>query len=486
MSKFLPTQYTDLDSINYKTRSPIRAEDWRALAAMQNYLYSRRGERIGGIVFQRVWENNTSSFAVESTNSATVKDLDEWVPIFQAKRRTSELSFQAALFTLQVYGTDFEIQAQIIDAEDGITVLDTSLLLSSSTTLKTWNTLNINLKDVEVSKPDGTPRLLALSIQARRRAANAQIYQINFRGKFLAALEIPDREYLWKRYPVIYTFTPAGATGHLGPTQSDVDTAYALLPQNGLVTVISPGYQCFDIPWNGIWKITAAGAGFNGVSNQRGAVASGFFNLSRGEQLRMIVGHVGDNIRCGSGGSFVGLYDRAVSTGNTVTADGIKFLPLVIGGGAGGTLTANPVNIRGQAGLQGGNSSTLVAGGIGPAGGPGLGFAIGGAGWTGNGSGSDGTAPFNVAQSYTNGGEGNLTLTLVPGSFGGGGTGRPTTNYRFGGGGGWGGGAAAQTAVSTGWGGGGASYVNALATSPSIVAGSNIGDGYITVEYVGQ
>jgi hypothetical protein len=493
MSKTLPTAYTEVDGIEFKTRSPIRSSDWRALAAQQNYLYSRRGERIGGQVWDGIpWRNNTSTYAVESTSATTQKDLDEWVPVFYARKRVSEIaatSYSAELI-LQVYGRDYQLLVEAIDAEDGVTVLDT-FTITNATSTKQWSSGFVRLKDVEAMKPDGTPRLIALVVQARRNTTEAEIYQMHLRASYLAANAIPDREYVWERYPVSYTFTPAGATGHLGPSQAQVDAAYALLPQNGKVTVISPGYQCFDIPFNGLWKIKAAGAGFNGVSNQRGAVAEGIFQLERGQQLRMIVGHVAANIRHGSGGSFVGLYDRAISTGGVVTADGIRFLPLVIAGGAGGTLTANNANTSGQAGLVGGTSSTGALGGTGPNGGIGAGFAVAGAGWSGNSAGtsSDGTAPFNVAQSYLNGGEGNLVTAVSPnqpGSFGGGGTGRTTTNWRFGGGGGWGGGAGAQSAVSTGYGGGGSSYVDGSGSGVVITAGSNIGNGYITVEYVGQ
>jgi hypothetical protein len=262
-----------------------------------------------------------------------------------------------------------------------------------------------------------------------------------------------------------------------------------LLPQSGLVSVISPGYQCFDVPFTGIWKITAAGAGFNGVSNQRGATAIGQFSLERGQQLRMIVGQTGSNIRCGSGGSFVGLYDRDISTGSIVTADNIRFFPLIIGGGAGGTLTVNNAAIAGQSGFVGGNSSTGALGGEGPEGGVGSGFAVAGAGWLKNGTGSDGAAPLNVAQSYTNGGEGNFAGDSTTGSYGGGGTGRLATNYRFGGGGGWGGGAAANTTSTLGYGGGGSSLINttvAFGATISITSGNNIGNGYILLEYVGQ
>ncbi len=47
-----------------------------------------------------------------------------------------------------------------------------------------------------------------------------------------------------------YTFTNAGASGLMGPTQSQVNTAYASTNLNGAVTVIG-GTQLWVVPASG-------------------------------------------------------------------------------------------------------------------------------------------------------------------------------------------------------------------------------------------
>lgn len=488
MAKILPAGYTQQDTIALKTRSPIRASDWGALAAQQNYLYSRRGERIGGLTFYIPWENNTTSYTSSSSNSATLKSLLEFIPVFTLRKRILTTTNIATRFTIQLYGRDYLSRWELIDAEDGITVV-ASGNVNNTTTSWQWATSTINLTYDQVSKADGTARPLTFNMTARRNATKAELLEVNIRAAYLTSGELPTREYFWERFPFSATFTPAGATGNFGPTQAQVDTAYDNTLLENKVSVIDNGTQVWSVPFTGKWQITAAGAGFDGVSNQRGAKVIGKFDLQSGEQLRIAVGQVGKNIRCGSGGTFVSKYDRILTGTDTYALDSIKVVPLIVAGGAGGTLTANNVATSGQIAEAGGTSSTGALGGVGGLGGAGSGFAVAGAGFRGNGTGADGTAPTNVSQSFLNGAEGNITNETPQnyGGFGGGGTGRLATNYRFGGGGGYGGGAAAQTTSSTGYGGGGGSFLTASfgGTLVSSTAADNAGDGYVIVEYVG-
>lgn len=488
MAKILPTAYTQQDTIALKTRSPIRASDWNALAAQQNYLYSRRGERIGGHVFYIPWENNTTTFQSASTNGATLRSLLEFIPVFTLRKRVTTTTNVATRFTMQVYGRDYQLRFELVDAEDGVTVVSTNTITNATSTWQ-WSVSTINLTYAQVTKPDGSPRPLVLNLTARRNTTKAEILEINARAAYLTSSELPTREFQWDRFPFSATFTPAGATGNVGPTQSQVNTAYDNTLLEGNVTVIDNGTQVWKVPFSGKWQLTAAGAGFDGVTNQRGAKIVAKFDLNTGEELRIVVGQVGTNIRCGSGGTFVSKYDRVLTSTDTYALDSIKVVPLIVAGGAGGTNTANNVGIGGQVGNDGANSSTAALGGTGGLGGAGNGFAVGGAGFRGNGTGADGTAPTNVSQSFLNGAEGNITNETPPnsGGFGGGGTGRLSTNYRFGGGGGFGGGAAANTADAAGWGGGGGSF-NTTSFGGTLVtsaASDNAGDGYLIVEYVG-
>ena len=55
-------------------------------------------------------------------------------------------------------------------------------------------------------------------------------------------------------------FTNAGATGRFGPTQTQVDAAYAGTDLDGRVTINTQGIQEWTVPFSGIYSIEAWGA----------------------------------------------------------------------------------------------------------------------------------------------------------------------------------------------------------------------------------
>ena len=61
-----------------------------------------------------------------------------------------------------------------------------------------------------------------------------------------------------------YTFTSASATGSVGPTQAQLNSAYASTNLNGLV-VSAAGIQTWTVPATGVYAIDVAGASGGGV-----------------------------------------------------------------------------------------------------------------------------------------------------------------------------------------------------------------------------
>ena len=57
-----------------------------------------------------------------------------------------------------------------------------------------------------------------------------------------------------------YTFTNANATGQNGPSQTQVNSAYALTNLNGAVVVSTLGIQQWTVPLSGVYRIEANGA----------------------------------------------------------------------------------------------------------------------------------------------------------------------------------------------------------------------------------
>ncbi|TNF24192.1 MAG: hypothetical protein EP329_25475, partial [Deltaproteobacteria bacterium] len=105
------------------------------------------------------------------------------------------------------------------------------------------------------------------------------------------------------------TFTNAGASGGFGPTQTQINSAYAGGPLAGKVTV-TDGVQAWTVPATGTYRIEAYGAEGAGTSNAaysagKGARMRGDFSLTAGTVLNIVVGQMGGNYSGGGGGTFV-------------------------------------------------------------------------------------------------------------------------------------------------------------------------------------
>ena len=110
------------------------------------------------------------------------------------------------------------------------------------------------------------------------------------------------------------TFTNAAASGRIGPTQSQVNTAYDGTTLDDAVTV-SSGIQSWTVPADGTYTIEVWGAEGGDATNGsysgtggKGARMKGDFTLTQGTVLKIIVGQSGttwSHDGAGGGGSFV-------------------------------------------------------------------------------------------------------------------------------------------------------------------------------------
>lgn len=268
-----------------------------------------------------------------------------------------------------------------------------------------------------------------------------------------------------------FEFTNAGATGRFGPTQAQINTAYASTNLAGQVTSVN-GIQYWVVPFNGLFSIEAVGGQGFGQFGGRGARMKGDFMLTGGDTLKILVGQQGappvgsgTNQYGGGGGSFV------TTMSNT---------PLVVAGGGGGswasafnTTTDASLTTSGNAG--GGSGATGGAGGTNGQGGLTNSSGDGGGGLLGNGTGT--ASGF----AFVNGGNGGIaTSSGGEGGFGGGGGASSWDNRRGGGGGGYSGGGGAHGGT-TGFpeGGGGGSF-NSGADQDN-QAGFGLGHGYVKI-----
>lgn len=264
------------------------------------------------------------------------------------------------------------------------------------------------------------------------------------------------------------TFTPCGASGISGPSQSQANATYG----PGVVTV-SGGIQFWTVPTTGTYQILVAGAdgshngsGFGGGG--RGAVLRARFSLTQGDVLKILVGQRGKHGTSaggGGGGTFV-----------TTSAN----VPLIVAGGGGSSRSGSALNLSIMDAVTT-NCGRAGTGGQGGCGGNGAPYANnngpGAAGLTSDGPGFADTRTMctkTVARSFINGGTGGELLytcgdnpNLVQGGFGGG---AASGWGGAAGGGGYSGGGAGTNSSDAGFGGGGGSFV---ASSASQLATSN-------------
>ena len=265
-----------------------------------------------------------------------------------------------------------------------------------------------------------------------------------------------------------HTFTSAGVTGRVGPTISEVRTAYTgatawsgtYLNQGNF-----QGYQDWTVPISGVYQFTVSGAsGYNGSGAGgvgRGAVVRGRVSLTKGEIITIAVGQTGS--APASGGIWGG------SGGASWVVRKSSNEPLFVAGG--GSAEAGSGAGRDGVTTQLGGTSTNGA-----ISGTSLGFGgVATGGRSASGGGFSGPGALNDG----NAGGGSFASGLVHtangriggfGGFGGAGQSDGNVNGQSGGAGGYSGGGGARSGSANHAGGGGGSYIITTATN---VATSN-------------
>lgn len=299
----------------------------------------------------------------------------------------------------------------------------------------------------------------------------------------------------------LYTFTSfvfsnAGVTGNVGPTYTQVKTAYA--PRNApwtqnqaFLDVQTQGYQIWTVPTTGNYTVEVAGAagGNSTASNGLGNIVSSTLSFSQNDKVTIVVGQKGGSGTAigggGGGGSFV-IYSNGQ--------------PIICAGGGGGSSPGYPVGgpgingtsspagtfdgaAQGTGGVNGNGGSVVNAGSQGKGG--------GGTGIFSNGA-TCGSQPFApiayngqgglpYATGFLGGAAGGVGFGFQGGiggfGGGGGGGGSPDSRSCSGGGGGYSGGAGGTVTSATDGGGGGGSY----SVSPMTSVGTCSSNGYVRI-----
>ncbi|MBL7809994.1 MAG: HYR domain-containing protein, partial [Saprospiraceae bacterium] len=302
----------------------------------------------------------------------------------------------------------------------------------------------------------------------------------------------------------VLNFTTAGASGTTGPSQAQVDAAYAGSPLDGQVTVIGQGIQQWTVPVSGVYSITAVGASGGFTPNAAGGKGRSItteVSLTAGDVLEILVGQEGGRFEFSDQGFGPGY--AGGGGGGSFIIDQVSGNPILIAAGGGGA-GEGEFSFDGGAILPGVDASpfnsTNGADGIGYSGSwdsPGTGGTAGNGGtavWGGsggagfNGNGQLGFYGGFEGISYTNGGLGGANivhagslLVDISGGFGGGAGAGAHSSYEANGGGGGGYSGGGGSATRIGAGGGGGNYY----TGTYISSDDNVGHGFVSISLVG-
>jgi len=278
-----------------------------------------------------------------------------------------------------------------------------------------------------------------------------------------------------------------GGTSYINPSATNISSVAGLSAGNGSTSITFTGSasrsfahrgiaQTFTVPTTGTYKITADGGsgGTCGYSTPgNGAHVEGEFALTKGQVINIIVGGQGGSVSAGSGSAGGGGGGGSYVYNNTVG----KLLLVAGAGGGGSTSSGGGAGAIGAIGTgNGGTAMNSTANMGGNGGGGGGGYLSSGTTALSGGGGGGGYAQGSAAGSAAGG----------AGGFGGGGGGGSwnawSSNY---GGGGAGGGYTGGNGGSCMYGGaGGTSYIDASVTNPVSASGTNVGNGYITINLI--
>jgi len=169
LSRTISSTYTKRTLVNYRTRSPIRAVDWRTLAQHQNLLWTRLVAEWGGHVFDPpfVADSSTSS----PINQSSGRDLNE-LSIAGIATRPNDNG--KVLIALDIYGNDVRVSCDVVNTDSGNVVGS----LGATAGGGEWDrdTDSMDLADAQTS--GGNPALLDVqNLQAEGVGAD-DLYQI--------------------------------------------------------------------------------------------------------------------------------------------------------------------------------------------------------------------------------------------------------------------------------------------------------------------
>lgn len=161
--------------VDFQTRSPVLAENYKELVEHQHLLWLKHGEKIGGWAFIPYFEPNDTSFTQTPANN--VAPLNQIVGQIRSDRPNENGEWH---LTLRAYGTDVDVRLTIIYHP-----LDWSDTVSASCGSDEWAVTNMVI-DPSDGFPSEDSAPFMLSLEAAATDSESRLYQVEIHGSFIS------------------------------------------------------------------------------------------------------------------------------------------------------------------------------------------------------------------------------------------------------------------------------------------------------------
>lgn len=189
MSKTTPATYTPPSLVQFSAGEKIYADDITETIRNGHHLWSRSGPR-SQILLKTLNPFETSSATLtQADDGADGFDLTRGNPIIQPTRPVLVAGNMRHQIIVRVYGRDFVVRVTLY-TPDGAATLTTLDITRAVGAGWGWSSGTINLTPAEVG--DGgvagaSPRLIGVSLQARRETTKAELWQATIQDVVAAA-----------------------------------------------------------------------------------------------------------------------------------------------------------------------------------------------------------------------------------------------------------------------------------------------------------
>jgi len=163
MSRTIASSYSQLQGLDFRTRSPIRAEDWLDIIRQQNLIWAKFVAEWGGHTFDPPFEAASTSSLI---NQAPGRDLNELAIGGIAERALESGDVRVGV---AVYGNAL-VQYDIQNESTNTQVVTDAVINSGQSSAQKWRTVTHDLTATEAGDGSGGTGWLSVGFDGARES----------------------------------------------------------------------------------------------------------------------------------------------------------------------------------------------------------------------------------------------------------------------------------------------------------------------------